>query len=111
MRISDWSSDVCSSDLLATRTYNHGWRLDPIVRSLLDTDFYKPLMLLPTIQSHRISNGNRAIFAHFRQCGKVFGLSCSLTSPIHSADFGWQFRLFQHGRSEKRRVGEEGVGT
>lgn len=30
---------------LATRTYNHGWRLDPIVRSLLDTDFYKLLML------------------------------------------------------------------
>lgn len=30
---------------LATRAYNHGWRLDPIVRSLLDTDFYKLLML------------------------------------------------------------------
>ena len=28
---------------IATRTYNHGWRLDPIVRSLLDTDFYKLL--------------------------------------------------------------------
>ena len=30
---------------LATRTWDHGWRLDPIVRSLLDTDFYKLLML------------------------------------------------------------------
>ena len=30
---------------IATRTYNHGWRLDPIVRSLLDTDFYKLLMV------------------------------------------------------------------
>ena len=30
---------------IATRTYNHNWRLDPIVRSLLDTDFYKLLML------------------------------------------------------------------
>ena len=30
---------------LATRTYDHGFRLDPIVRSLLDTDFYKLLML------------------------------------------------------------------
>src|SRR3979409_2012293 len=30
---------------IASRTYNHGWRLDPIVRSLLDTDFYKRLML------------------------------------------------------------------
>jgi nicotinate phosphoribosyltransferase len=35
---------VIASDL-ATRTYNHGWRLDPVVRSLLDTDFYKLLML------------------------------------------------------------------
>ncbi|MEO7467238.1 MAG: nicotinate phosphoribosyltransferase, partial [Sphingobium limneticum] len=30
---------------IATRTHNHNWRLDPIVRSLLDTDFYKLLML------------------------------------------------------------------
>jgi len=30
---------------LAKRAYDHGWRLDPIVRSLLDTDFYKLLML------------------------------------------------------------------
>jgi nicotinate phosphoribosyltransferase len=30
---------------LATRVYNHAWRLDPIMRSLLDTDFYKLLML------------------------------------------------------------------
>ena len=30
---------------IATRTYDHGWRLDPIIRSLLDTDFYKLLML------------------------------------------------------------------
>jgi nicotinate phosphoribosyltransferase len=30
---------------IASRTYDHGWRLDPIVRSLLDTDFYKLLML------------------------------------------------------------------
>src|SRR5215210_2398247 len=29
----------------ARRVYNHGWKLDPIVRSLLDTDFYKLLML------------------------------------------------------------------
>jgi nicotinate phosphoribosyltransferase len=30
---------------IATRVYHHGWRLDPVVRSLLDTDFYKLLML------------------------------------------------------------------
>ncbi|TYC92945.1 nicotinate phosphoribosyltransferase [Novosphingobium sp. BW1] len=30
---------------IARRSYEHGFRLDPIVRSLLDTDFYKLLML------------------------------------------------------------------
>src|SRR5690606_34049288 len=30
---------------IATRVYNHGWKLDPIIRSLIDTDFYKLLML------------------------------------------------------------------
>ncbi len=29
---------------IATRVYDHTWRIDPIVRSLLDTDFYKLLM-------------------------------------------------------------------
>ena len=29
---------------IATRVYNHTWKIDPIVRSLLDNDFYKLLM-------------------------------------------------------------------
>ncbi|MAX00059.1 MAG: nicotinate phosphoribosyltransferase [Sphingomonas sp.] len=38
---------------IARRTYDHGWRLDPIVRSLLDTDFYKLLMLQMIWRLHR----------------------------------------------------------
>jgi len=30
---------------IATRVYNHAFKLDPIIRSLLDTDVYKLLML------------------------------------------------------------------
>src|ERR1700746_1186159 len=30
---------------IATRVYNHTFRIDPAVRTLLDTDFYKLLML------------------------------------------------------------------
>jgi nicotinate phosphoribosyltransferase len=30
---------------IAKRVHDHTWKLDPIVRSLLDTDFYKLLML------------------------------------------------------------------
>ncbi|PWR02914.1 nicotinate phosphoribosyltransferase [Meridianimarinicoccus roseus] len=29
---------------IAQRVYNHKWKIDPIVRSLIDTDFYKLLM-------------------------------------------------------------------
>ncbi len=37
---------------LATRVYNHNFKLDPIVRSLLDTDVYK-LLMLQTIWKER----------------------------------------------------------
>jgi nicotinate phosphoribosyltransferase len=38
---------------IAARVHDHGWRLDPIVRSLLDTDFYKLLMLQLIWKRHR----------------------------------------------------------
>ena len=37
---------------IATRVYDHTWRIDPIVRSLLDTDFYKLLMLQTVYRRH-----------------------------------------------------------
>ena len=45
----------------ADRAHNHNWELDPIVRSLLDTDFYKLLML-------------QFIWKHFRDTRVTFGL-------------------------------------
>ena len=36
---------MASTSDIAQRVYDHTWKLDPIVRSLLDTDFYKLLML------------------------------------------------------------------
>ncbi len=38
---------------IATRVFNHTFKLDPIVRSLLDTDFYKLLMLQMIWSLHR----------------------------------------------------------
>ncbi|MCB1390960.1 MAG: nicotinate phosphoribosyltransferase [Rhodobacteraceae bacterium] len=29
---------------IATRVHNHNWKIDPIIRSIIDTDFYKLLM-------------------------------------------------------------------
>jgi len=37
---------------IATRVYNHRWKLDPIVRSLIDTDFYK-LLMCQTVRRNR----------------------------------------------------------
>lgn len=38
---------------IATRVYNHTWKIDPIVRSVLDTDFYKLLMAQSILHHHR----------------------------------------------------------
>lgn len=38
---------------IATRVYNHTWKIDPIVRSVIDTDFYKLLMGQTIWRRHR----------------------------------------------------------
>ena len=38
---------------IATRVYNHTFRIDPAIRTLLDTDFYKLLMLQMIWKMHR----------------------------------------------------------
>ncbi|MFV1592092.1 nicotinate phosphoribosyltransferase [Phaeobacter sp. JH20_36] len=41
---------------IATRVYNHKWKIDPIVRSLIDTDFYKLLMCQSVYRNRRDTN-------------------------------------------------------
>ncbi len=36
---------------IASRVYNHKWKIDPIIRSLIDTDFYKLLMCQSVFRS------------------------------------------------------------
>ncbi|WP_323768059.1 nicotinate phosphoribosyltransferase [Antarctobacter sp.] len=38
---------------IATRVWNHKWKIDPIVRSLIDTDFYKLLMCQSVFRKKR----------------------------------------------------------
>ena len=52
---------------IARRAHDHNWELDPIVRSLLDTDFYKLLML-------------QFIWKHFPQTRATFALQNRTTS-------------------------------
>src|ERR1700726_3891458 len=51
----------------AERAHDHNWELDPIVRSLLDTDFYKLLML-------------QIIWKHFPETRTAFSLQNRTTS-------------------------------
>ncbi|ORE95658.1 nicotinate phosphoribosyltransferase [Acuticoccus yangtzensis] len=44
---------------IATRVWNHKWKIDPIVRSLIDTDFYKLLMCQSV---HRNKPDTRVVF-------------------------------------------------
>jgi len=52
---------------IATRVYNHNWKIDPIVRSVLDTDFYKLLMA-------------QTIFRRYRDVAVTFGITNRTTS-------------------------------
>jgi nicotinate phosphoribosyltransferase len=38
---------------IATRVHNHNWKIDPIIRSLIDTDFYKLLMCQSIFRNRR----------------------------------------------------------
>jgi nicotinate phosphoribosyltransferase len=56
----------------ARRAHNHNWELDPVTRSLLDTDFYKLLML-------------QFIWKHFPKTEVSFALS-NRASSVRLAD-------------------------
>src|SRR5216683_5366977 len=56
----------------AERAHNHNWELDPVTRSLLDTDFYKLLML-------------QFIWKHYPKTPVSFSLS-NRTSSVRLAD-------------------------
>jgi len=63
---------------IAQRVHNHNYKLDPIVRSLLDTDFYKLLMM-------------QFIFKHYADIPVTFALknrtkSVRLTGDVSYAD-------------------------
>ena len=57
---------------IATRVWNHKWKIDPIVRSLIDTDFYKLLMC-------------QSVFRHKRDVQVKFSL-INRTKTIRLAD-------------------------
>src|SRR3546814_11679495 len=126
MRISDWSSDVCSSDLsIETGLRYEISRLSQTGDSELSKSlsYFKPRLLLSWAASPR----DRLRLQVEREVGQLnfedFVSSPSLTSGTVTAgnknlepdslvryEAAWERRLGD-GRSEKRRVGKEGVST
>lgn len=53
---------------IAKRVYDHQWKIDPIVRSVLDTDFYKLLMAQSVYHNHR---DTRATFSLINRSDRV----------------------------------------
>ena len=64
---------------IATRVHNHKWKIDPIVRSLIDTDFYKLLMCQSI----------------FRNKPDILGHRCWLQQRHRPFDTGMQIKRFR----------------
>jgi nicotinate phosphoribosyltransferase len=79
----------------AERAHNHNWTLDPVTRSLLDTDFYKLLML-------------QFIWKHYPKTRVSFSLY-NRTSSVRLADMIGTEELIaqmEHARSRRFRKSE-----
>src|SRR3546814_16658691 len=98
MRISDWSSDVCSSDLLLVRAGRSG---EPISLLMLDLDRFKAIN-----DTHGHASGDVVLRA----------IKAIVEPKLRGGDLlarlgGEEFGVLLPARSVERRVGEECVST
>src|SRR3546814_15873271 len=97
MRISDWSSDVCSSDL-PNLLLDRNFAIGVVVVFAFGMISYVPMVLLPTMLQE-ISGSPDSI---------IGGL---LAARGAGALLGFFLALWAGKRSEDRRVGQEGLST
>ncbi len=77
----------------AERAHNHNWELDPVTRSLLDTDFYKLLML-------------QFIWKHFPRTQVSFSVSSRSGGPIDTFRHEELIAQLDHARDLRFRKSE-----
>jgi nicotinate phosphoribosyltransferase len=77
----------------AERAHNHNWELDPVTRSLLDTDFYKLLML-------------QFIWKHFSETHVSFSVSSRSGGPIDTFEHQELIAQLDHARDLRFRKSE-----
>src|SRR3546814_12304391 len=101
MRISDWSSDVCSSDLLARPLgrFTGTFSVDVSRRSARQLLGQVPAIVPDNDRADRALRGDQA--------STSLGLSAMLAGPLA----GWPTNFVGRYRSEERRVGKECVST
>src|SRR3546814_12305730 len=97
MRISDWSSDVCSSDLMAIRGYTSR-EISPLIRAQMETRF-----LPHSVPSYAAQTNFRALTEKFPD----YTYTEAALNPTNPSDRAtdWEAAI----RSEERRVGKECV--
>src|SRR3546814_13218107 len=99
MRISDWSSDVCSSDLLFTESVRALVRTD---RAWIPTAEGASLYLRPFMLGTEVALPPKPATEH---------LFCVIASPVASyfkgGTQGVTLWVSENSRSEERRVGKE----
>src|SRR3546814_6926007 len=108
MRISDWSSDVCSSDLDGQRTLAQLIAADARARLIAPLLWQRFATRLHEVPADGEVFPLVEIGAHCR--GSLFLDASTLTSAKLSSAIGRVFEAIP-GRSEERRVGKECVST
>src|SRR3546814_14541134 len=98
MRISDWSSDVCSSDLFSLFAIQNGG----LAMQLSEHFSLAEFTASDTARARHIANEPNA-----RQIESMKALCANVLEPLRS-HFGKPVRIT---RSEERRVGKECVST
>jgi nicotinate phosphoribosyltransferase len=77
----------------AERAHNHNWELDPVTRSMLDTDFYKLLML-------------QFIWRHFPKTRVSFSLYNRSGGPVDTFETEELIAQLDHARNVRFRKSE-----
>src|SRR3546814_19502889 len=96
MRISDWSSDVCSSDLAAG-----GPR----------PTFGTPGTPAPRARLHRFGSGESSMLKHLLLAALIAAAPAACLHAAEPAPSATSDSAAQQTRSEERRVGNECVST
>src|SRR3546814_13474389 len=124
MRISDWSSDVCSSDLAKAEIdqlahFRVEWREIRRGRAVTEVEFRfepkdAPAQISTVDEIERHSAGRKARRVDSVETvipNNVVAVAAAVAKQIKPGELIFPQGTIRFGRSEERRVGKEGVST